>query len=222
MTRTPPNVLVTGFGPFPGAAFNPSGELVHRLLRSRIPGLGDARVGGHIFQTRYAAIDRELPALIARHAADVVVMFGLASRAKVLRVETSARNLMSFFPDAGAYSPARRTIARNQPARTLNGPLAVRLLHAARASGLPASLSRDAGRYVCNYALWKALEAAGTSNTRPVVAFIHIPKLRGNRPRCAIRRPRPTLDDLLKAAQLIVAAACSEWRRRRVAARLSG
>ena len=222
MTREPLSVLITGFGPFPGAAFNPSDVLVRRLLRSRIPGLRDARVSAHVFPTRYAAIDRELPALIARHAPQVIVMFGLAPRAKMIRIETRARNLLTSFPDAGRYSPPHRSIARHQPARHLRAAFTIRLLHAARTGGLPASLSRDAGRYVCNYTLWKGLEAADTSNIRPVVAFIHIPRVRGNRPRRALRRPRPALNDLLQAAQFIVAAACGEWRQQRIAARLSG
>lgn len=216
------NVLISGFGPFPGAAFNPSSALVRRLQQSRIPGLRDARVSAHVFPTRYAAVDRELPTLIARHAPQVIVMFGLAPRTKIIRIETRARNLLTSFPDAGRYSPPRRSIARNAPARHLRGALTVRLLQAARTGGLPASLSRDAGRYVCNYALWRGLEAAEASNIRPVVAFIHIPRVRGNRPRRAIRRPRPARNDLLKAAQFIVAAACGEWRRQQIATRLSG
>ena len=34
-------ILVTGFGPFPGAPFNPTGPLVERLARLRRPALAD-------------------------------------------------------------------------------------------------------------------------------------------------------------------------------------
>ena len=46
MTTT---VLLTGFGPFPGAPFNPTGPLVEALARRRHPGLGDVRRVAHVF-----------------------------------------------------------------------------------------------------------------------------------------------------------------------------
>ena len=92
-------LLVTGFGPFPGAPFNPTTPLVKRLARLRRPGLADVRIVGHVFPTSYAAVERELPALIARHKPDALLMFGLATRAKRLRIETRARNALALLPD---------------------------------------------------------------------------------------------------------------------------
>jgi hypothetical protein len=85
-------ILVTGFGPFPGAPFNPTGQLVERLARLRRPALNDVTIVPHVFQTSYAAVDHDLPKLIARHKPDALLMFGLASRSKTLRIETRARN----------------------------------------------------------------------------------------------------------------------------------
>ena len=59
-------ILVTGFGPFPGAPFNPTGPLVKRLARLRRPGLTHVQIVPHVFATSYAAVDRDLPRLIAR------------------------------------------------------------------------------------------------------------------------------------------------------------
>ncbi len=59
------NVLLTGFGPFPGAPFNPTGPLVRALARRAQPG---ARRSAHVFRTSYATVDRELPQLIAASA----------------------------------------------------------------------------------------------------------------------------------------------------------
>jgi pyroglutamyl-peptidase len=42
-------ILITGFGPFPGAPFNPTQPLVARLLRLRRPAFGDVEMTGHIF-----------------------------------------------------------------------------------------------------------------------------------------------------------------------------
>jgi hypothetical protein len=73
-------ILVTGFGPFPGAPFNPTGPLVARLLRLRRPALSEVELTGHIFPVTYRAVDRELPELLAGHRPQALLMFGLASR----------------------------------------------------------------------------------------------------------------------------------------------
>ena len=38
---------------------------------------------------------------------------------------------------------------------------------------MPTRLSRDAGRYLCNYVYWRALEASRSGT--PLAQFIHIP-----------------------------------------------
>ena len=73
-------ILVTGFGPFPGAPFNPTQPLVARLVRLRRPALGDVELSGHIFPVTYTAVDRELPELLASRRPHALLMFGLASR----------------------------------------------------------------------------------------------------------------------------------------------
>src|ERR1700692_4528018 len=94
-------ILVTGFGPFPGAPYNPTAPLVARLARLRRPALADVTIVPHVFSTSYTAVDRELPRLIARHKPDALLMFGLAARTRLLRIETRARNALALLPDAG-------------------------------------------------------------------------------------------------------------------------
>ena len=61
----PLRILITGFGPFPGAPFNPTEPLVARLLRLRRPAFDDVELTGHIFPVTYRDVDRELPQLLA-------------------------------------------------------------------------------------------------------------------------------------------------------------
>lgn len=208
-TRT---ILVTGFGPFPGAPFNPTQALVRSLARMRHPGLRDCRVAGHIFPTSYAAVDRELPALMKQWRPDAIVMFGLAARSRGIRVETLARNAIMTRPDAGAAIPKSRVIdAEGPPALRLRAPLA-RLLFAARGSGMPVEASRNAGHYVCNYTFWRGLEHAAAGGPA-IVVFVHVPKTR--------RNPRPlyaghagfTGDDLHRAGRAILLAVAAALRR---------
>ena len=61
-------ILVTGFGPFPGAPYNPTQPLVARLTRLRRPAFADVELSGHIFPVTYKAVDRELPLAAGRSA----------------------------------------------------------------------------------------------------------------------------------------------------------
>jgi pyroglutamyl-peptidase len=196
-------VLVTGFGPFPGAPSNPSARLVEALARRRRPGLAGIEITTHVLATVYAAVDRDLPKLFAAKP-DVVLMFGLAGRRRALCVETRARNAVSvLFPDASRHRPEQSVIAlRGAPSLRGNAPFA-RLLGAARASTVRSRLSRDAGRYLCNYAYWRALERA--RHGRTLVAFVHIPPVRINpRPKRKTRRHAPTLAGLVSAAEVLL------------------
>jgi pyroglutamyl-peptidase len=212
MTTT---VLLTGFGPFPGAPFNPTGPLVEALSRRRHPGSGDVRRVAHIFPTAYDAVDQELPALLTREQPDVLLMFGLALRARTLRIETCARNALSrVVKDAGGRMPESAMISPNAPATLPLSTSAHKLVTAARATGMPASLSRDAGSYLCNYLCWRASEAAACSRAPRVFAFVHVPRVQvGQRSR--LRRPPFMLEDLLHAGEAMVLAAIKAARAQR-------
>jgi len=84
-------ILITGFGPFPGAPYNPTQPLVARLLRLRRPAFSDVELSGHIFPVSYRAVDRELPQMLAKHRPQALLMFGLAARTSWVRIETRAR-----------------------------------------------------------------------------------------------------------------------------------
>src|SRR5450432_279137 len=49
-------ILITGFGPFPGAPYTPTQALVMRLLRLRRPAFSDVELCGHIFPVTYKAV----------------------------------------------------------------------------------------------------------------------------------------------------------------------
>ncbi|WGR91332.1 pyroglutamyl-peptidase I [Bradyrhizobium sp. ISRA443] len=170
-------LLVTGFGPFPGAPFNPTMALVKRLTELRRPTFDDAALTSHIFDVTYAAVDRELPELLATHRPQALLMFGLAGRTGYLRIETRARNAVTTrFPDAGRQHARKGSIADGADARMF-GPHSEKLLRAALATGIDARLSRDAGSYLCNYLSWRAIEAVGRNGGLHLAQFVHVPPL---------------------------------------------
>ncbi len=210
-------ILLTGFGPFPGAPFNPTGPLVEHLARRRHPALAGVRRVAHVFPTSCEAIDRDLPALIAREAPDLMLMFGLAVRTKHLRIEACARNARScIHPDAVGHLPCESTIAPGAPPTLFLRAPVQRLVAAARGAGVPVALSRDAGRYLCNYLCWRASEAAMARCGPRLVAFVHVPKVsRASLLPSGSRRPPITLGDLRRAGEAIMLAALAAARGRR-------
>ncbi|HET7806366.1 MAG TPA: pyroglutamyl-peptidase I [Pseudolabrys sp.] len=208
----PLTILVTGFGPFPGAPFNPTASLAQSVARARRPALADVKLVAHIFPTSYAAVDRELPALIAKHRPDALLMFGLAPRARGLRVETRARNALALLPDAGGASLGRRAIALSGPASLKLRTPARLLLAALRGRRPGATLSRDAGRYLCNYLCWRAAETASTGTGPRLASFIHVPPVRRG-PRRKREKALASLNDLAVAGARALVALVAAVRR---------
>ena len=198
-------ILITGFGPFPGAPFNPTQPLVARLLRLRRPAFSDVDLSGHIFPVTYRAIDRELPDLLAKHRPQALLMFGLASRTSYVRIETRARNAVTtLWPDADHTRLRKGSIAGNADAMMF-GPHTAKLLRAADGTGLDARASRDAGSYLCNYLSWRAIEATCGNNGPALAAFVHIPLLaRGANSRRKGATPRITLEQLVDAGEAML------------------
>jgi pyroglutamyl-peptidase len=206
-------ILVTGFGPFPGAPFNPTGPLVQRLARLHP---ARARIVTHIFETSYAAVDRDLPKLIARYRPDALLMFGLATQATALRIETRARNELILIPDATGMMPSQVTLAPGKAAAMAMPTPVRRLLAAIRASRLPVVISDDAGGYLCNYLCWRAVEAAGKNGGPLIAAFVHVPLIRrAPVPRRGIKNRPLTLPDLVRAGSAVLRATATAAAVRR-------
>jgi pyroglutamyl-peptidase len=198
-------IVITGFGPFPGAPYNPTQPLVARLLRLRRPALGDVETSGHIFPVTYKAIDRQLPKLLTKLRPQALLMFGLASRTPYVRIETRARNAVTtLWPDADHTRVRKGSIAGGADAVRF-GPHTAKLLRAAVGTGVDARASRDAGSYLCNYLSWRAIEATRGDSGPRLAAFVHVPPLArdGARPRKGTSH-RVTLEELVDAGEAML------------------
>ena len=205
-------VLVTGFGAFPGAPRNPSAAILGRLHRHR----GRLRRLGIDLRTSLLPVvfDRIGPALAAAQDAvppDVVLLLGLASRRRVLCVETRALNRAGpLHPDA-ARRRAAPVLVAGGPAMLKATYPAARVAAAIRAGGTAARLSIDAGDYVCNAALYLAL----VRHLAPMAGFLHVPRVRsGSQPLHRRRRGRPSVEDLTGAVLRAVLVVGPEAFRR--------
>lgn len=197
-------ILITGFGPFPGAPYNPTQPLVARLTRLRRPALADVELSSHIFPVTYRAVDQQLPQVLAKLRPQALLMFGLAARTAHVRIETRARNAVTMlWPDA-AQTRSRKGSIGLGPDAMMFGPHTAKLLRAARATGIAARTSRDAGAYLCNYLSWRAIESAGTDDYLRLAAFIHVPLLA--RGIASMRRGsgRITMEELVDAGEAML------------------
>jgi pyroglutamyl-peptidase len=203
-----PTILITGFGPFPGAPFNPTEPLVQRLAKLK---LARTKIVTHIFETSYAAVDRDLPKLLKRYKPDAVLMFGLASRARIVRIETRAQNVLAQIADAAGKVPQRAAIVAGRPQAMPMALPSQQILRAVRKAGVRARLSTDAGRYLCNYLCWRATEAAMTQKGPRLAAFVHVPRV-ADKPG-KTNKKKLSLDDLViagKAALRAIAKHCHD------------
>ena len=163
-----------------------------------------------MFATSYAAVDRELPALLAKHRPDALLMFGLAPRARWLRIETQARNTVSLLPDASGAALQRRTIVPGAPATLHDCQLRrARCSGAARAPGFPPCCRAMP-------AVISAITCAGARRKPPTAkngprqaAFIHVPLIRPRRGRARSR----VSDDLARAGTQALAMIAAAARR---------
>jgi pyroglutamyl-peptidase len=198
-------ILITGFGPFPGAPHNPTMPLVARLLRLRRPAFSEVEFSGHIFPVTYKAVDRELPQLLAKHRPHALLMFGLATRTRYLRIETRARNAVTtLWPDADHTSVRKGSIADGADAMMF-GPHTAKLFRAAIGTGVDARTSRDAGSYLCNYLSWRAIEATCRDDGPRLAAFVHVPPIArdGASARKGLTH-RITLEELVDAGEAML------------------
>ena len=196
-----PKLLVTGFGPFPGAPANPTQALVRGLADAAPDTFGAAGFRAVVLPTEYRRSWSILRGLYRRLAPDVVVHFGLSTRAEAIMIErTARRRCASDRPDAVGFAP-RRGLARRTGPETLGSTLpAEGIVAALLQAGFPAASSDDAGDYVCNATLYRSLAETAASPRR--IGFVHVP------PEGAAGLTR---EKLAAAAGIVLEAACAAW-----------
>jgi pyroglutamyl-peptidase len=200
-------VLATGFGSFPGAQHNPSVDLMAALDRRKawFAGFG-IKLETRVLPVLYAEIAPRLAKLAAEVKPDVILHFGLAGRRKSISIETRAYNRASLFAtDAGGARAREFRLTPDGAAVVAARIPATQIRVALRRAGIVSHLSRDAGTYICNAALYHSLAARQT----PYVGFIHIPWP---------TRQHPTFAEIVKAAEIAILETAVAARRERIAA----
>lgn len=167
-------VLLTGFGPFPGVPVNATTRLVVELAERAAAVFPDVRIAAEILPTEWQAAPARLDRLVRETEPDLVLHFGVSSRARGFEIEARARNHCMTTPDASGALPGGCDILRDG-AEELRATLPVQhIVTRLRRNGIAAFVSRDAGAYLCNATLYHSLLCAQSAAGRRV-GFIHVP-----------------------------------------------
>ena len=173
-----PAILVTGFGPFPGAPRNASSLLADALGKVAVHALPDFKVYAETLPTEWQAGPARVAVLLGKIKPAVVVHFGVSHRARGFVVETRGRNVADGVADACGETPGSKCVVDGGPDEIAVTLPTARIVARLGALGLPAKLSRNAGGYLCNSVLYSSLclaEAANTSARGFRCGFIHLP-----------------------------------------------
>ncbi len=166
-------VLLTGFGPFPGASVNPSAWLA-KTLAERVSGLGHA-LHAEILPTEWEPITGLTQRLHDRLQPHVTIHFGLSQRASGFRIERSAHNRASLRADAAGALPRSHVILPQGRVRLDTSLSASALATHLNERGIEAAPSRSAGRYLCNFLYYLSLDWAARQEGARCVLFVHMP-----------------------------------------------
>lgn len=170
-----PVTLLTGFGPFPGVTRNASEDLVEGLARAAAKRHRDFRFVPVILPVDWDNAPRKLWHLLMATEPVLVLHFGVSAKAHEFVIETRAFNEASSGIDArGLAHPRGCLVPGDRPARATTLP-ARALLTALHRHGIPASLSANPGRYLCNAVMYHSQRYAHAVMPRVRSGFIHIP-----------------------------------------------
>jgi pyroglutamyl-peptidase len=167
------HVLVTGFAPFGGESVNPSWQAAQQLegwtCRGRL-------VGAREIPCSFGASIAALEAAIGELRPIAVLCVGEAGGRADLSVERVAVNLDDAeAPDNDGAQPVDQPVVAGAPAAYFASLPLKAIVKRLREAGLPASLSRSAGGFVCNHLFYGACHLRARRFKAMRVGFIHVP-----------------------------------------------
>ena len=159
--------LITGFEPFADVTENPSALVVAAL---NIMPAFRSHVYAEILPTEYAAASRRMEELVRTRKPEAYIALGFGG-GSVIRLERTAYNLDDAdAPDNSGEVRAGIPIDPEAPA-LLTATLPIETMFAVLAQhGIPAAISSDPGRFICNHVYFHALRLKHTP-----CCFIHLP-----------------------------------------------
>lgn len=213
------NVVISGFDPYPDLDINPSYEVPTALQewysQHNPDMIGEEPVTLNVTSTvlpiSFANAWPQLLTTIQEARADIIIATGVKHVARGMQMERCATNMIDANkPDADNRRPTRTPICKEGPAAYWTRlPLRV-ILNDFAHCGIAATLSSDAGTYVCNSLFYQLLHWARSHNDRRVLAgFVSFPPVVSTHD---ARHGLP-LDQQIEAGKIIVNEAAQYYIR---------
>lgn len=164
-------VLLTGFEPFGGASFNPSGAVVEAIAEHGVDGV---EIVTAILPVEFKRSSAMLIELISTNKPDVVISLGQAEGRDFIGPEQVAINLADArIADNAGVKLENQPINRGA-ADGYFSTLPIRaIVDAISALGISAKISYSAGAFICNEIFFTAQSFLQGSNV--ISGFIHLP-----------------------------------------------
>jgi pyroglutamyl-peptidase len=164
-------VLLTGFEPFGGASFNPSGAVVQEIAEHGIDGI---EIVTAILPVEFKRAPEKLIDLISTHKPSVVISLGQAEGRDFIGPEQVAINLADarIADNVGVKLENQRLNAAAADAYFSTLPIRA-IVNAISALGISAKVSYSAGAFICNEIFFTAQSFLQGSTV--ISGFIHLP-----------------------------------------------
>lgn len=164
-------VLLTGFEPFGGASFNPSGAVVQEIAEAGIDGV---EIVTAVLPVEFKRSSKILIDLITTHQPSVVISLGQAEGRDFIGPEQVAINLANARIADNAGVKLENQQINTDAADEYFSTLPIRaIVDAISALGINAKVSYSAGAFICNEIFFTTQSSLQGSNV--ISGFIHLP-----------------------------------------------
>ncbi len=165
-------LLITGFVPFGGDKVNPSLQAVRALPET----VGEWKLYKRELPVTFRGAPQALFAAMDEVEPDALLMIGVAAGRDAVTPERQAVNEMTArIPDNEGNQPQSEPVVPGGPEALFSTLPVEDMTEAILAAGIPARLSDNAGRFVCNTLLYAALYRLEQAEDPVPAAFIHVP-----------------------------------------------
>ena len=193
-------VLVAGFGAFGSVERNPSELIATELDGSNVAGTSAV---GRVLPVSAERTPLAVREAIAEVGPSLVLLLGVAPGRSALAAERVALNVFDFEePDNDGEQPVDVPIRAGGPAAYFSTLPLRAIVGAWQDAGIPGYVSDTAGTYLCNAALYSALDV---SDGAPA-GFVHLPSLPEEAARKRPPQPSMTLATMIEGVVLALEA----------------
>lgn len=194
-------ILLTGFEAFGEHDINPSQRLIQAFPNHH----QEINLVKGILPVHHELAPRKLTNLLRDHHPEAVIAFGLAAGQAKIKIERVAVNLMDFsIADNAGVKVENQPIIGVGPAAYFSSLPVHAMLATLTEAGIPAESSLSAGSYLCNQVFYVLLHEIATKKMKIPAGFIHLPALPEQAAASKKSIPSMGLEQLLKAAKLLI------------------